>query len=496
MRQLIPSTVRIRAPTRESGLFDVISISLLNLSLLVAIPAGLSLVISRLFIAKANWKAQIHALHAKELQLEIDSTKKQNAIFQEQASRQYARIGSLEATEKLLKEQYQALNQQQTQLRHEEASMQRQLSDLLRERDTLAERYQNQTQTLAEKQQLLESSEQRLLKEFEQLAHKIFEQKSQTFRNVSESSLETLLKPFREQISGFQQQVNQKSEAAQSRHVLLQKELDELKKLNLRMSEEALNLTKALKGENKTQGNWGEVILQKLLDQAGLTEGREYETQVSLSSEQGKKFQPDIVVHLPQDKDIVVDSKVSLVAYERFVNSECELEQEQALQEHIRSVKGHIRELGKKNYHELKGLRTLDYVLLFIPIEAAFLAAIQKEPDLVRVGLDQNIMLVSPTNLMVALRTIHNIWQVEQQNRNAQEIADRASKLYDKFVGFVEDIDRIGVALNRADKEYLAARNKLETGSGNLIRQATLLQELGVRSNKQLDEERIEQARV
>lgn len=443
--------------------------------------------------SRRKLQQDLHQKQLYELSEALEQSKRQSAALQEQAARQYARIGSLEATERLQQEQSRQLQQELLRSQRQEQETQSRLVELLRENDTLTERYNNQTLALKEKQALLESTEQRLAKEFENLANRIFEQKSQAMRSSNELSLENLLKPFREQIAGFQQQVQQKSEADSNRHTLLQKELDDLKQLNLKMSEEALNLTRALKGENKTQGNWGEVILQSLLDQAGLTVGREYEAQVSLSSEQGQRLQPDVVVHLPQGKDIVIDSKVTLTAYERFVNAQTDEARQQALQGHVLSLKTHIKELGKKNYHELKGLRTLDYVLLFVPIESAFLAAVQQEPELIRLGLDQNIMLVSPTNLMMALRTIHNIWQVDQQNRNAQEIADRASKLYDKFVGFVDDLDKVGAAITKAGQEYDSARSKLVSGSGNLVRQATLLQELGVKGSKQLSDDLVEQ---
>ena len=474
------------------------------LELLVSTPSLwvtpiLSMTVVGLVVWRLCWwrfKLQLQLLQQQHVDLQQDlfQQRQKNQQLQDQSALQYTRLGSLEATERLLKEQIQQQQLFQAKLQGKEQELQTQVSELLRDRDTLAERFANQTQALKEKQALLESTELRLTKEFETLANRIFEQKSQAIRSSNESSLETLLKPFKEQISGFQQQVQQKHEADSTRHTLLQKELDDLKQLNLRMSEEALNLTKALKGENKTQGNWGEVVLQKLLDQAGLTEGREYETQVSLISEQGRRYQPDVVIHLPQGKDIVIDSKVTLTAYERYVNTEDELGQHQLLQAHVQSLKSHIKELAKKKYHELKGLRTLDYVLLFVPIEAAFLKAVQEEPELIRLGLDNNIMLVSPTNLMMALRTIHNIWQVEQQNRNAQEIADRASKLYDKFVGFVDDLERVGAAIHKATKEYDLAHNKLASGSGNLIRQASLLQELGVRGHKKLPEELVEKA--
>jgi DNA recombination protein RmuC len=257
--------------------------------------------------------------------------------------------------------------------------------------------------------------------------------------------------------------------------------------LNQRITEEASALTNALKGDNKKQGNWGEVILERILKESGLREGHEFETQVSAQSEQGRRLQPDVVVHLPNDKDVIIDSKVSLAAYEQYFNCDDDASRKQYLSAHVASIKGHIKGLGAKEYQSLKGLRTLDYVLLFIPIEPAFLLAIEEEPDLVSLALNHNIMLVSPTNLLVALRTINNIWQYEYQNQNAQLIAEQAGKLYDKFVGFVSDIEKIGKALDTAHGSYDAAMNKLSSGRGNLVRQVEKFREMGVQPNKRLD---------
>ncbi|MCM2679911.1 DNA recombination protein RmuC [Echinimonas agarilytica] len=439
---------------------------------------------------------QLLALQQAHQGLNSDYAVAKDSMTQLQNSRSQLQveIARLEASEKASFRQIDQLQVVEQEFKHNEIKLQQHLSDVLRERDTLQERYQNQTEALTEKQRLLEASEQRLAQEFENLANRIFEKKTQAFQASSENGLEALLKPFREQISGFQQQVSQKNEADLAQQALLKKELDDLKTLNLKMSDDAINLTKALKGDSKTQGNWGEVVLQRLLDQSGLKQGREYELQVALKNEHGKRYQPDVIIHLPQEKDIIIDSKVSLTAYEKLSSSDDEEIKKQALQQHVASVRGHIRELSAKNYQDLEGVRTLDYVLMFVPIEAAFVAALETQSDLIKHALDNNIMLVSPTNLMVALRTINNIWRVEQQNQNALEIAQRAGKLYDKFVGFIEDLDKVGVALGRATKDYESAKNKLESGTGNLVRQATLLKELGVRSNKQIDSSTVEKS--
>ena len=259
------------------------------------------------------------------------------------------------------------------------------------------------------------------------------------------------------------------------------------------MSQDAINLTKALKGDNKQQGNWGEVILERVLQESGLREGHEYQTQQDLKDDNGKRFKPDVIVHLPEQKDVVIDAKMSLVSYERYFNSEDKDIRDQAIKEHA-LIRQHIKGLGQKDYHKLHGLKSLDYVLMFIPIEPAFLLAIEYDPSLVNFALEQNIMLVSPTNLLVALRTINNIWRYEYQNQNAQNIPKQASRIYDKLCGYLEDMEKLGRALDTADKSYQSAMAKLSSGKGNVIRQAHYMQQLGVDTSKQLDKQLLNRA--
>lgn len=327
---------------------------------------------------------------------------------------------------------------------------------------------------------LLENAEERLRIQFESLANKMFEQKTRTVDQQNRISMEGLLGPLREQLEGFRKQVNDNfSQEARERHTLVH-EINNLKQLNEQMAREAVNLTQALKGDNKAQGNWGEVVLARVLSESGLREGHEYQTQISLENEEGKRYQPDVVVHLPQNKDVVIDAKMSLIAYERFFNADNVAEQELALGEHVASVRSHIRGLSRKDYHQLHGVQSLDYVLMFIPVEPAFQAAIEADPSLIRDAMDQNIMLVSPTTLLVALRTINNLWRNERQNQNAKQIAERASKLYDKLRLFVTDMEAMGASLEKANQSYQGAMNKLVTGRGNVIRQAEGFRQLGV----------------
>ncbi len=347
-------------------------------------------------------------------------------------------------------------------------------------------RTQEQLSGAAEKIALLENAESRLQAQFERLAHQIFENKASSVDVQNRQSLETLLSPLKSQLDGFKKQVTDHfGEHAKERHTLIH-EIKNLQQLNQAMAKEAVNLTQALKGDNKQQGNWGEVILARVLEESGLREGHEYATQVNLTNEEGKRFQPDVIVALPQKRNVVIDAKMALVAYERYFHAESVAEKDSALAEHVTTIRSHIRALGRKDYHQLHGIESLDYVLMFIPIEPAFQLAIEAEPDLIRQALDQNIMLVSPTTLLVALRTINNLWRYEQQNQNAQLIAEKAAKLYDKIRLFVEDIENLGGALNKASTSYSQAVNKLSQGRGNILRQTEDFRRLGVEVKKEI----------
>ncbi|EKB24381.1 hypothetical protein HMPREF1170_00646 [Aeromonas veronii AMC35] len=346
----------------------------------------------------------------------------------------------------------------------------------------------------AEKLQLQQEAEQRLSQQFENLANRIFEQNSGNFRELNQNSLDLLLTPLKEQLEGFRRQVGETHAQETAQRHSLKFELERLAELNARMTEEAAALTRALKGDSKQQGNWGEVVLARILSECGLREGHEYHTQVNIEVEKGKRYQPDVIVHLPQEKDIIIDAKVSLTAYERWYNAEDELEKAVALKEHVASVRNHIRELGRKDYQQLPGVRTLDYVLMFVAVEPAFLTAMEADASLVRYGLDNNILLVSPTNLMVALRTIENLWRYERQNQNARQIAERAGRLYEKLRLFVEEMQQMGGSLHKAQESYDKAMGRLVNGRGNLIAQVERFRELGVEVTKSLPEPLVERA--
>lgn len=345
-----------------------------------------------------------------------------------------------------------------------------------------------------EKQRLLVNSEQRLNAQFENLANRIFENSGRRVDEQNRQSLNSLISPLREQLEGFKRQVQEGfGQEARERHTLSH-EIRNLQQLNAQMAQEAINLTKALKGDNKMQGNWGEVVLSRVLEASGLREGHEYETQVNIQLDQNSRMQPDVIVRLPQGKDVVIDAKMTLVAYERYFNGEDEIAREAAISEHIAAIRGHIRLLSRKDYQQLPGLRSLDYVLMFIPVEPAFLVAIDRQPELINEALNQNIMLVSPTTLLVALRTINNLWRYEHQSRHAQRIADRAAKLYDKMRLFVDDMSSMGQSLDKAQDSYRQAMKKLSEGRGNLIAQTEGFRQLGVEVKRPINPRLVEQA--
>ncbi|MCB1644546.1 MAG: DNA recombination protein RmuC [Pseudomonadales bacterium] len=340
-----------------------------------------------------------------------------------------------------------------------------------------------------EKLLLLKEAREQLNHEFRHVANEIFDAKQKTFREQSQSQLDSMLKPLGERIRDFEKRVEETYNKESKERFSLAKEVRNLQELNTRISQDAVNLTNALKGENKTQGTWGEVILERVLEKSGLVKGREYEVQVSMTSEQGRRLQPDVVVHLPEGKDVIIDSKVSLVAYERFCSAETDKDRTDALKAHQASIRQHIKSLGAKDYQNLASVRTLDFILLFIPVEAAFALAVQEDNELFASAFDENIVLVAPSTLLATLRIIQNIWRYEQQNRNAQEIARKAGGLYDKFVNFVADLEDVGVRINALQKSYDGAHNKLVSGRGNLVNRAEAMRLLGAKTSKALDQD-------
>jgi DNA recombination protein RmuC len=334
--------------------------------------------------------------------------------------------------------------------------------------------------------QELENARKRMGEEFQNLANRVLEEKGKALSQQSRDGLDALLKPVREQLEGFRKRVDEVHNQDTAQRAALQGQLDLLKQLNQQMNDEARNLTRALKGDKKAQGNWGELVLEKVLEQCGLRAGEEYEVQGSYRDEENRLLRPDVVVHLPERKEIVIDSKVSLVAWTDYVAAEDDAGREAALKALVQAVRNHVNTLSDKDYTHLRGVRSLDFVLMFMPIEAAFMAAFQHDEKLFGDAFEKRIAVVTPTTLLATMRTVESLWRNERQNDNARRISDQAGKIYDKLRGFLEDFEKIGNQLATVQKSYDSARGKLSDGRGNLLRQAENFRELGVKVRKTL----------
>jgi DNA recombination protein RmuC len=341
-------------------------------------------------------------------------------------------------------------------------------------------------ESFREKLALLADAKQSLSDQFKNLANEILEDKSKRFTEQNQTNLGALLDPLKLRISEFQSKIEDTYVKEGKERTALGEQVRQLMELNQQLSDDAKNLTRALRGSSKAQGNWGELVLERVLEASGLRKGEEYVVQTSHTRDDGTRALPDVVIRLPEGRSLVVDAKVSLVAYEEFAISEVELDRVAASKRHIDSVKNHIRGLSDKNYHTLYGLKSIDFVLLFVPIEPAFMLAITSDRDLFMEAWNRNVLLVSPSTLLFVVRTVAHLWREEAQTRNAQEIAKRGAELYDKFVGFVEDMTALGNRLRQAQTEYEGAYGKLTSGRGHLIGQAEKLRALGVKPSKSL----------
>ena len=354
--------------------------------------------------------------------------------------------------------------------------------------------FANLQEKLESQKKEMENLQQKFTTEFENIASKILKQNTTDFSAANHKNISDLLSPLKEKIQVFEKKVEDTYEKGLKDQTDLKAELKKLHDLNLKISDEANNLTKALKGDVKKQGNWGEMILERILERSGLTEGREFRKQESVLSENGQRFQPDVVIHLPDGKKMVIDSKVSLTAYEQFVNSDDDYEKSQFLKEHVNSLKRHIEQLSEKCYEDIYKMESPDFVLLFIPIEPAFAVALNTDNQLYNKAFERNIVIVTPTTLLATLRTIDSMWNNEKQQRNAIEIARQAGALYDKFEGFITDLTNVGKKMDEAKAEYKGAMNKLFEGKGNLIISVEKLKKMGAKSKKSLPQNIIERA--
>lgn len=388
-------------------------------------------------------------------------------------------LDSIQKIEDDYSKRLKAAENERERIRSEKEHLNTELAGKLTEFRNLEEKLQTQKTEVEELQQKFQ-------KEFENLANKILDQKSEKFTSLNKQNLETILNPLKEKISGFEKKVEDSEKESIKRHSELGEQLKNLNEQNQKISDEALNLTRALKGNSKTQGNWGEMILERVLELSGLQKDKEYKTQESFVNDHNQRRQPDVVVYLPGDKRMIIDSKVSLNAYERYVNSAEETERQLHLKDHLASIRKHVDELSGKNYQQFFQSESPDFVLLFIPVEAAFAVASEEYPRLYLDAFDKKIIIVTPTTLLAVLKTIDSMWQNERQNQNALEIARQAGKLYDSFVNLIEEFEKVGRQFNTAQNTYESAMKKL-TGRGNLLTRVENLKKLGAKTSKQID---------
>lgn len=347
---------------------------------------------------------------------------------------------------------------------------------------------QAQQEKFEEQKVEIERTKSQFNTEFQVLANKILEEKTQKFTALNQQYLGVILDPLKEKLKTFEEKVEKSYAQESAERNVLKGVVEQLMQQSLQIKDEANNLTRALKGDSKKQGNWGEVILERVLERSGLTKDQEYRLQVSFQDEQGRRLQPDAIIDLPDDKQLIVDSKVSLVAYDNYINAESEEELNMHLKLHVQSVENHVKELSAKNYHSLYGIHSPDFVMLFMPIESALSVAVMQKPELFSDAWDRRVVIVSPSTLLATLRTIASMWKQERQNRNVLEIAREAGALYDKFVGFLNDMQQIQVHLHKASEKHDEAMKKLSTGAGNVVRRVENLKSLGAKANKQIDD--------
>jgi len=366
--------------------------------------------------------------------------------------------------------------------------------ELSQQRTELQTQLASERESLAEQSRFLERAKTELKQEFELTANKLFERKSEQFNVANQGMLEGTLSPFKIQLQEFRKKVEDVYEKENAERSRLSGQIVELQRQAHKIGEDAVNLAQALKGNNKTQGGWGEIVLERLLEQSGLQKGREYDTQVNFSASDGSRRMPDVVVHLPEGKDIIIDAKVSLTDYERYCNAEAEEERQQYLQRHIQSLRAHIKGLSAKDYERLPGIKALDFVFIFIPIEAAFMLAMQYDTNLYKEAYDRHIILASPSTLLAILRTVDNVWRYEKQNKNAERIATEAGSLHDQFVLLLESLESVGGQLTKTQEAYQSAHKRLASGRGNLIKRVDNIRKLGAKTKKSIDAPLLEQA--
>ncbi len=382
----------------------------------------------------------------------------------------------------------QLLKDEKTRLLDELLFERTQLAQVSKELENTKAYYQSQQEKLQEQKIEVEQIRTQFQREFENVAEKLLKEKSKEFIDVNRNNLDIILNPLKENLKAFEDKVEKVYNMEAAERNTLKGVITQLMDLNKQISDEAQNLTKALKGDNKKQGNWGEVILERVLERSGLVRDQEYRVQAAMQATDGTRYQPDVIIDLPDDKHLVIDSKVSLIAYERLVNADTEEDRKLFAKAHIESIRGHIGGLSSKKYHDLYKINSPDFVLLFVPIESSFSIAVQLDGELFNYAWDKKVVIVSPSTLLATLRTIASMWKQERQNRNVLEIARLSGDMYDKFVGFLGDMDSIGRNINQTQSAYNTALNKLSEGRGNLTTTAEKIKKLGAKADKQIDQ--------
>lgn len=436
-----------------------------------------------IFIANLKSKSKQSALEERNSQLNINFENYKVQVHQQ-----------LEELKEQSKEAKRMVEKQLEDVCGEREEIRREKDFLNTELARRNSEFENLLQRNKEQKAEVEKLQEKFTKEFENLANKILDQKSEKFTLQNKENLQTILTPLQEKILSFEKKVEDTHKDSIGRNSQLQEQIRGLKELNEQMSREATNLTKALKGDSKMQGNWGELVLERVLEKSGLEKDREYFVQTAFTNAEGKRVLPDVVIHLPDNKKMIIDSKVSLTAYERCVNEEEEELKGKHLKEHVISLRRHIEQLSAKNYQDLYDIESPDFVLLFVPIEPAFAVAINSDNNLYNWAFDKNIVIVTPSTLLATLRTIDSMWTNEKQRRNAQEIARQAGALYDKFHGLIKDLNTVGKKMEDARDGYKSAMNKLYEGTGNLITRVENLRKMGATAKKQLPESVIKKA--
>ena len=387
------------------------------------------------------------------------------------------RAGRVDGLEAELTERRTAVQEAATTVARLEAQLEAQQTSAAQEEEAAKQAAEKQRQ-----------DHERMVAQFKAAAHEIMEERTKAFDAKSKKSIGELLKPFEKQLGDFQKHMTEAEKHASKERITLQEQVKMLNETNTQMSEEARNLTRALKGDNKSQGNWGEVVLGRVLELSGLEEGREYETEVSETAEDGSRKRPDVVIHMPGNRQVVVDAKVSLKHYEQYCDADDAEAQAEAMKLHIASIRGHVKGLSAKNYQDLNSITTIDYVLMFIPIEASFTEAVRHDRSLYDEAINKNVLIVTPSTLLAVLRTIETMWRNERQTKNAVEIAKQAGALYDKFVGFSETLSQVGGRIGQAQVAYEKAFSQLTTGRGNLVNRVKNLEALGAKTTKQFSQ--------